>query len=528
MDLSLLARRADLAHYLYQFSLASGLALGFGLCLLLLLTLSGGIHVGPDSLTYVRSAMQLFSADHASASAQFPPLYPAMLALLTSFGMTWTTAAKCLGVVCFVGSLILTDRILLQAGQRQPGLRLLTALVVAGSYPAWLMYTRMMTEPLFFLLTLMLIYALQRYSARTSAVGFLWLAALCACAAALTRYAGALFIPATVAVLLWHDLHSGPRRVLRRLAIVSCATLPFVFWLLRNALLHGSATGREGGDIIRQAVGWWHYPDILSQLWLPSMIPAAGRVTFALLFIVGTCWLGWRLMRGRFSTGEWRVRQTLILLMLLFLVQVALFAYGYQVDAFLPFERRLLTPMFSLFLLIHCLLLLKVSTAPDKQALLAVYFVGLIAISAVRLLATEFKVDPYRYGFDSPMWRESALVGFWQSHRDQARVVSNGDDVLWFHTGGEVLQLPKTIDPRTGRANPEFAARLADLGCQASADQPLYLIYFDTIDWRDYLPDLPFLQSAFELTLIESTLDGAVYRIRSESCRDQATPAGAA
>ena len=488
---------------------------------LLLLALSAGVHVGPDSLTYVRSAMQLFGGDHTAASAQFPPFYPALLALLTSLGMGWTEAAKLLNVLCFIASLLLIDRILQQAGQRSPGLRLLAALVVAGSYPAWLMHTRMMTEPLFFVLTLSLIYSLQRYSARANAVGFLWLAALSACATTLTRYAGAAMMPAVFLAVFWLDFHSGPKRLLWRLAVVVLGTLPFLLWMVRNALVQGSATGRQGGEIVRQPVDWWHYPEVLSQLWLPSMVPATLRVLFALVFIAGTLWLAWRVVQGRFLPGEWRVRQTLKLLVLLFLVQVGLFAYAYQMDAFLPFERRLLTPMFSLFLLLHCLLLLRAFPGPRKQALLAVYFVGLIGLSSVRLLATELKVDPHRFGYDAPLWRESALVSFWQNHSTEARAVSNGDDVLWFHSGADVLQLPKSIDPRTGQANPDYADGLDALRCLAAESIPLCLIYFDGISWRHYLPSFAQLQNSFELTLVEKTIDGGIYRVGSLGCRDQ-------
>ena len=526
MSTTLLARWPGIGQRVYRWSLGSGLALGFVLFFLLAMALSGGIHVGPDSLTYVRSAMQLFGPEHTLASAQFPPFYPALLAVLTGLGLSWTAAAKCIGMVCFVGALLLVDRILLLAGQRSGGLRLLAALVVAGSYPAWLMYTRMMTEPVFILLSLLLVYALMQYSAKMNGIGFLWLAALCASAAALTRYAGALMIPATMMVVFWLDFHSGPRRLLTRLAIVATGALPFVLWLVRNAWLTGSATGREGGEIIRDPVPFLHYPDTLSQLWLPSMVPAALRITVALVLISITFALAWRVSRDGFLPGEWRVRQTLKLLSLLFVTQVGLFLYAYQVDAFLPFERRLLTPMFSLFLLLHCLLLMRVFHQRKPRTLLAVYFVGLIAISCVRLLATELKTDPNRYGYDSPMWRESTLVSFWQTHNTDARAVSNGDDVLWFHTGLDVLQLPKTIDPRTGQRNPHFAAGLNELRCLASDLTPLYYIHFAAINWRDYLPTLPELQSAFDMTEVQQSIDGQVFRLSGKNCRDTTAPAG--
>lgn len=123
---------------------------------------------------------------------QFPPLFPALLALFTlvSQQLQWL---KLLPLACTAGWLLLTRKLLLKMGA-SPNSALLLVGLTAASPAIVLLSTNLMAEPLFALLmTAALLMLLADHA---------WLAGLFAGLATLTRIAGVPLIAACIVILV--------------------------------------------------------------------------------------------------------------------------------------------------------------------------------------------------------------------------------------------------------------------------------------------------------------------------------------
>ena len=153
---------------------------------------------------------------------QFPPLFPALLALFTLVSQQFQWL-KLLPLSCTVGWLILTRRLLLKMGA-SPNSALLLVGLTAASPAIVLLGTSLMAESLFALLVTAALLTLLEERA--------WLAGLFAGLATLTRIAGVPLIVACILILV-------ARRRLRSAAIFAAVAMvmiaPWFGWSLAHA-----------------------------------------------------------------------------------------------------------------------------------------------------------------------------------------------------------------------------------------------------------------------------------------------------
>lgn len=469
-----------------------------------------GIYVGPDSLTYMRSAEVFFTANHSQASVQFPPLYSILISALTALDLSEIQAATFLNFLCFSSSIWVCSYLFMCTNVIGRNKAVLLSILLMSSYVIFISHQQMMTESLFILLVFINIAVLERYT-RKPTYRLIVLASLVAALSALSRYAGIAVILSTILILLIY----GPERTIKswfKIALLwGLSSILFGLWLLRNNILYSTFTGREVVTHDRQFEGLLYYLDVFNQLYFPRMVPQDLRLWLFVAFIVLTVsMLLLVLSKGQRRDGSIEpIQKITLIITLVFLFQAGLMVVALYVDPFLPVQRRLLTPLYALLLLLNFVLLAYFSRKPNREVWLFVYAGLYLLLNASRLIGQEIKDDEYRYGYASKVYTESPLIVYMQSVEPDAVISSNGDDVMSWHLRRSIQALPKKIHPRTNRTNLAFNDELKSLYCQIRVSRG-YLVFFNNIGWRDYLPSLDEIRQQYEFEVLETLPDGVV------------------
>ncbi|HSH74519.1 MAG TPA: glycosyltransferase family 39 protein [Longimicrobiales bacterium] len=199
-------------------------------------------HTGGDNAGYVGLAHALLTTgsyvelfDPAGAPhTKYPPVFPAVLALLVWLGARSWVALKSIAAVSTVVTVAFTY---LWAQRRIGSWAALAVAVLVGASSAVVYYSRwVLSDPLFVALTMVALWALDREDVASADSGGRWLVVGVAAAglAYFTRSAGLPLVTAILAWLLW-------RRRWRALAATGAALgIPAIAWWARGLGVPGS------------------------------------------------------------------------------------------------------------------------------------------------------------------------------------------------------------------------------------------------------------------------------------------------
>ena len=218
--------------------------------LILAATLRYGSGLSVDSAAYVSVARQLlaghgFALFDGAPLVEFPPLYPLVLAAVAGLAGLDPLEIARFGNALLAG--VLAALCAWWGMRMAEGKRLLpalTALAVPLSIPIFHTSIMVWSEPLFSVLVLGALFALERVVSGGGVRSWGALTALSA-AACLTRYAGVGLVAAALPVLLVGGSGSARRRLLRGVGYAALALLPLGLWCLRNHALTGTIFGRR-------------------------------------------------------------------------------------------------------------------------------------------------------------------------------------------------------------------------------------------------------------------------------------------
>lgn len=471
-----------------------------------------GIYVGPDSLTYMRSTEVFFSANHSQASVQFPPLYSIILKALMVLGLSDIRAATVLNILIFSSSIWVCRYLFLCTDIISPKKALLLSTLLMSSYIIFITHLQMMTESLFILLVLINIALLERYT-RNPNNSLLALASFIAALSALSRYAGVAVMLSTLLTLIIYAPEKRFKTWFNAGFLWGLSSVPFALWLLRNNVLYSTFTGREVASHERHFEGLSYYLDVFDQLYFPQMVPEQLRFWLFVVFAVLTVSMLLLVLLEEGLRDRVRVVKPVftlsVVITIAFVMQAALMVVALYVDPFLPVQRRLLTPIYTLLMFQHFLLLAYYCRQSKRQTVFFVYAGLYLILNLSRLVSQEFKHDEYKLGYASNVYSESPLIAYMKSVKSEAVIASNGDDVMSWHLHRPIEALPKKINPRTNRANATFDEELKALYCQIRLTGG-FLVFFNNIGWRDYLPSLDEITGQYEFEVLESLVDGIV------------------
>jgi hypothetical protein len=280
----------------------------------------------------------------------------------------------------------------------------------------------------------------------------------------------------------------------RGAVFVAVGIAPVLAWGWRNSEVLGSFSGPRHPS----AQGWLEVSlpvvKVVSRWVAPERVPLGGRAAILAAAVGAAAVAGWRRWRG----GAWDRRQRLTLVCCLAVTAAYLGAMVLAAlrTAMPAFNDRYLSPVYILLVVIVGSL-----AAGGKRwvqaALLAWCLFPLTRYAGVTAAMLRDDRNPLEANFNDREWRTSATLAWVRGAAAEGRVYSNAADAIWFHTGRAAQGVP----------DPKAEAQVCPGGGEC------YLVWFDRVRWRTYLPSVAELSGRFQVREVRRFGDGTVYAL---------------
>jgi len=433
----------------------------------------------------------------------WPPLLPALLAIVRSLGLGYPEAALAINLASHGAILYLASKLVL---------RLTGSFALAAANLALLLTSPRLvqraadvsSEPLFVALVLGCVCALVAYCDRPTLTRLAWVAGLAALAS-LQRYAGVFLVAAILPVVAIHPV-SVPRRVrwARATGVVALAVLPVLLWCWRNWILEGTLTGPRypssrglGLNVLWTGLSLQSF--LVGETEVPE--PLSTGILSLALFLVGLA--VFRVFQRR-SEGERGALAAYFAFPAAYVVLLPIQSSLVQIDLL---GDRLYLPVFPFLCGAACLGCLEVrrllAEAPlawrrSAFVLLLVFFGTRVSIAAAETWSSaEVSRSEGNRGFGSRRWARSELVLWLRDHPPEGKIYSNAPEFVLFATG----RLAVLVDGES------LARSVTD------ADLQDHVIWASVRAASSPLPEISLRDRRLE-ELVRAS-EGAVYRIES-------------
>ncbi len=422
---------------------------GFGILGFILvcsLTSKFGPGITTDSVKYLSCAEGLrggelaFTVFDGSHYDQWPPLYPALLAFLIPILGSVEASSQFLNAACF-GSLIMAAGFFLNRYCASRWCVWLGVLSVCLNFSLCQVSSYAMSEPLFNLLILGTLLALDRFLERPDALTFTGLIFFSS-AACLTRYLGVAFV--LTAVTLMFVQRIGVKTIL---AYAVSASLPLLLWVANIYSFSGSL---GSGRFAAQRGFWENLGDafmVFTSLGASdqrgSILGFASRALVLGIFLIA--FFSWRrkrraAMKKGITLPVWP--RSAMLFCAMYTVILVVTVSLVKCDSI---TGRFFTPVAAPMILVLCWLLaagkkgLEDSSLGRKWA----WWGGYGALAGLTVVLSGWQLINYSSfvqsrgagGYNTKSWRESELVRWIQENPLEGEVYSNAPPALYWLTG---------------------------------------------------------------------------------------------
>lgn len=496
-----------------------------------------GSGLSPDSAVYIgaaRSMMQgqgvsiLSSSGDPIPMTHYPPLFPALLAACGATGADPVTAARWLNTGLFAANILLVG-ILVRVLTGSDGAATLASFLMYSSIVSLTIHSMAWSEPAFIFFGVGGLCFLAAYLQSSRR----WLAVAGAGAVALSflaRYTGAAFVGAGVLGVLLLSTSTWNKRWIDAACFCAISCTPIILWLGRNRQVAGTMTNRNlvlhlvTVDHLRAGIG------SLAAWLLHSLNPLVPRTVRGIAGTVVGCAL-----LGTFSTGSPaslrssvckglvnRTRSRLSVLPQLLGIFVSLYMVQLVIsislfDAHTPLSNRILSPVYVAFVIILPLVVQDMwEHRIRREPRLRTTVVSLcVAFCAFSLVCTAiWTTDKYARGsgYATPAWYDSEIIELISGLDPSVRVVTNAPDAIQVLTGKPAEMIPAKANHRDRQENHQYTSEMEHLEEQLRVDGG-FVVYFDTVDWRWYLPSHAEVREELSLFLVRRASDGAIYQV---------------
>jgi len=495
------------------------MALAFVGFALILLSTTHGIGLEPDSQFYIAGARSI-AQGHGYTSpvpeggyrpiVVWPPVYSLVLSLPGFFGLDPMNIARSLAAIVFASNVFMVGWLIRwesEAGLWPP---LLGAFLTLTSTDMLNTHIRALSEPLF--ITALLVGVLCLRCAITEGSRRLrYLAAFILGISAITRVAGLAFVGAGTIMVVLCLGDSWRKRIAEAAAFFAVAMTPFIVWVTRNLLLADSLTGRETGwhplgtlrwRTLGNALSCWLVPET-SPLWLRLLGLVLVLAILAVVVVV--------LYRESRILCE---PQALVLHMVIMaacylalLVSVMTF-----VDPRLAFERRVMAPLYPLFVVAVMISLphLRVPHGPLHRVVLIVLSLSALAWFTARAGLWFRVASSDAQGVASRRFRESGTLATAKRYaQNTGCIYANNIGAIYFHLGRNAYRVPTTWDQERARPNGHFVEETKAMFDRMAKQRGIVVWLYDLPDRKD-ANELGELQGAVPLLSLFRATDGMI------------------
>ena len=252
----------------------SSIALGFiaflGAAHIFIRTAKYRLDYYSDATAYVYFAKALATGRGFEGQLDWqPPLFPVVLSGYRLLGVEPSDVGRYLNIASF-GLVVLVAGHWLYQFARSHLVVVGTSIIIISSYPLARVYSQLLTEVLFILMTLLALSMMGSYVSSRRSQSRFWLSIVFSALALFTRYMGVTVI-FTGALLILTRRGSPARDRWKNAAIYSVlSSLPTALWIIRNQIIAGTLAGyradRVGQSFEDQLTNLWHH----MHLWITT------------------------------------------------------------------------------------------------------------------------------------------------------------------------------------------------------------------------------------------------------------------
>jgi len=425
--------------------------------------------------------------------------------------------ARWLHALLFTLNVLLVGIITYFSTNRSVSGSLCSILLFLSSAQMLIIHTMAWSESSFLLFSLSALLLLELHIVRSS----IWLllgSSIFLCLALTTRYIGIALLPPMILVTLFLKEARIKARIRDSFILLTIGISPLAFWVLRNIMVAQSATNRTLAFHPFHFTHIRELADTMYDLWLPISCQDCFKIPQLLFALTcGAVFTGFLLvlrdeLRGKAKVSASRTMQTLTVLFSITYVSF-LFASISFVDAHTPLDARIMSPVHVLVVIFFVSVSWSISNLRKNPYLwwgfpsFSFLLIGLNAGPALTM-ATHLRNEGNQY--TSRTWRNSESIAYVGSLPKGLIVYSNGPDVISFLTGKEAVSIPHRVDYITNYPNSDFERELWAMKNKLIQNGAL-IVYFDSIDWRWYLPTKEELEDVHGIPLNLRLKDGTVY-----------------
>jgi 4-amino-4-deoxy-L-arabinose transferase-like glycosyltransferase len=432
----------------------------------------------PDAVAYVHSAGLLRDGWRLmQLPSNWPPGYPLVLALGEGVSGDLMVAARVVQAIAGGASLWLFSRVLEQLGfaRQLAALFALSLLLQPGFLDVHLM---MWSEPLFLVLVLLDLLALQALLRFPERWDYCLALGLACGVAIIIRYAGAYLIPLNiVAIVCFSGNRDWRRRMLAAAAATGVGLLPLFVWLGFNRYRGSAGTGRvlawhplseqDFAELARTVADWFHLPGGFG-------LPIA--LLLALAVLVG-------LLPNRSDNADATLMRRVLALNVLFYLAF-LWASISLFDNSTPLDYRILFPIFPFCMASSALVLGRTSLIPRMaRMVLALSLIAIIcAGSYAGWLHWRHSRAEGNY-LSSRGFQEMPVLQLLRSVPAGLVVATNGPELFEIYLRRDALMLPEKFSPTSRLAQTDYRSALNETMARSDL-----VVYFRPMARRTYLP----------------------------------------
>ena len=427
-----------------------------------------GTGLSPDSVMYISAAKNLLSGKGLTGFdgkpyMHWPPLYPVLLAITDAVGIDPVKGAGFLNAL-FFGSIVFTSGLLFIRYIRSKSIVILAVASVLLSVPLLNASVLALTEPLFILLAVVFVLALDGFLIKPSWL-LLFLLSVIAALSTLQRYIG-ITLALTGLILILTGTGKSVRlssRLKYSAAFGVIYSFPVLVWVIRNYFLSHTLTSPSGpptsclGQNLRTSY-------ILLKGWFfTAGMPSAAKPALVLLLLMSVLSLAPKTslrVSGSFITLRFCRRKTgdaaltrrplavtgFILVYSMFLIVYA--SFGEHV----VIENRKLAPVYVLVMVLFFTGLDRTSNRLGSvfrnNRLVKAVLVLLCTVWLSALIIPFYgQVKVYMRngagGYHTARWIESPVIKYLRDNPLIGKIYSNAPDGIYILTG-----IPASISPK--------------------------------------------------------------------------------
>jgi hypothetical protein len=479
-----------------------------------------GVGITTDSIVYIKVARNLLGGHGFALSAggapltQYPPLYPATLALTGLVASDLLNGVKWLHIFLYVANALLVGLLVYRGTEGSIFATIAALLFMLTSGLFFHSHVVALSEVLFVFFVLTGLLLIDEYLCRNQVL-ILIAASIVVVLAGMTRYVGFILLGVVSLCIVLLSKYQLLKRIIHAGIVIFIFITPMLIWMIRNMMISNSLVNRNityHPVKFRQIEG--AVATISSWFFIPTGVSFSLKAfliicIFSLLFIILV------IMIRQFGIYSHLIRIPLVCTIFLFLYTLGLIAAILFVEANLPFSHRMLFPFYvvlgiaSITLGRNAFHLVK---KPKWPMVLTVMVLGAFLIAQGKTMAQELRIFTENgEGFTGKKWKSSKAMEFIRRLPDNTIIYSNGPEAIEFLTGRQTKMIPSkrttTSNEQNVRFSKELAAMMRDL-----VHSKGYLVYFDLIAWRGYIPAVEELNPYGKLESIYRAWDGTVYQ----------------